>query len=94
MGGSEAQSAGAVDVDALTTGNNDILIAFCQRAGLRVDLFSKRGITYQRVLGVDDGVVGTLGAVRHDVGAVGLAPAAEPELAASSSQRQEMNGRA
>lgn len=43
---------------------------------------------------MDDSVVGTLGAVGHDVGAVGLALAAEPELAASSSQRQEMNGRA
>ena len=46
------------------------------------------------MLGVDDGVVGTLGAVGHDIRAVGLTLAAEPEFAASSSQRQEVDGRA
>lgn len=51
-------------------------------------------VTYQGTLGVDDGVVGTLSAVGNDIGTVGLALAAEPELAASSSQRQEVDGRA
>lgn len=52
------------------------------------------GITYQGSLGVDDSVVGSLGAVGNGIGTVGLTLATEPELAASSSQRQEVDGRA
>lgn len=94
MGGGEAQCASAVDVDALATWDDNIL--FTSSAGLSFcgDFFSAWGITYQSTLGVDDSVVGTLSAVGNDIGTVGLALAAEPELAASSSQRQEVDGRA
>lgn len=51
-------------------------------------------MTYQGALGVDDSVVGTLSAVGDYIRAIGLALASEPELAASSSQRQEVDGRA
>lgn len=51
-------------------------------------------MTYEGMLGVEDGVVRTLSAVGNDIGTVGLTLAAEPKFTASSSQRQEVDGRA
>lgn len=86
----EAQGARAVNVDGLTTGDDDILKQRLVNGSMYI---YRRYKAYQGVLAVDNGVVGAAGAAGDNLArAVGGALAAEEEVGAGGSQREEVDG--
>lgn len=85
VGGGEAESTLGVDVDGLTTGDNNVL----NTRLVKMHIITDCG-TYKEVTGGDHGLVGLGNALDRRVG---LGVTTEPEVAASSVEGQQVDGR-